>query len=335
MVFVTGCHRSGTSLLASILVDVMGVPRQDDLSPAPDNPAGFFESRQLTRFNDELLSMLGGDWCHPPLLRPRWSEPPLLDRIASRRGDFLSYANADDWVDKDPRLSLTLPAFQHLFLKRIPVLVSLREPLAVAQSLHLRNGFSLERGLVLWFLYNHHLSLSLGSADQVLTYSDLLSTVHDRSAFLRFSASLQSFLSVHALSFVQPSAWEEILNRRIQPRLNRAEGSVSDAFPASDSSTSELVEFVQRCYASAMTGLDGFRSAFSSLPPIILEFCEILQICAPGALMHQRCSSLEHSLAETTQALHQHQQRLTALENSTTWRLASPLRRLIDSRRSR
>ena len=78
------------------------------------------------------------------------------------------------WVDKDPRLCITYPAYSHILLRRIPLVVALREPLSVAISLHARNGFSLNRGLVLWWIYNHHIASQLCHDDLLLLYSDML-----------------------------------------------------------------------------------------------------------------------------------------------------------------
>ena len=70
-VFVTGCHRSGTSLLASLMHGLVTGkdPRQrhGDLALKLENPLGFFESERLVETNDALLKVLGC-WDRPPLL---------------------------------------------------------------------------------------------------------------------------------------------------------------------------------------------------------------------------------------------------------------------------
>ena len=62
--FVAGCHRSGTSLVAGVVSGLLRqhtavdpeVPGFEDLPPALDNPAGFFESQLLTQLNDRCSS---------------------------------------------------------------------------------------------------------------------------------------------------------------------------------------------------------------------------------------------------------------------------------------
>lgn len=322
-------------MLASLLVDVLGHHRPDDLAPAPDNPRGFFESRSLTTFNDQLLASLGGDWCHPPLLPPRWSESPLLDQISAQRHQFAAYASRRDWVDKDPRLCITLPALQHLLLCRVPVLVALREPLEVAASLQLRNGFAIERGLAIWFLYNHHLAAALQPSDQLFTYADLIQAVSDPAAAQRVLDRLGGFLGSHGYAVPSPAAWTQILAQRVEPGLNRAAQLAQDPEPDGTRVSPPLLQLVQEAYRQASSGVPGHRQAFGSLPRLILELCEQLQLCAPGVVQHQRCLDRDQALAECRDQLAWEQQRLDALQRSTSWQLTAPLRSLMDWRRRR
>ena len=151
--FVTGCHRSGTSLLASLIHGLVTGQdpreRRGDLELKLENPLGFFESERLVEINDALLQVLGCQWDRPPLLPVSWDQSPLLEVLQPQRSRLESYALDNAWVDKDPRLCITYPAYLHILLRRIPLVVALRDPLAVATSLHARNGFSLNRGLVL------------------------------------------------------------------------------------------------------------------------------------------------------------------------------------------
>ena len=123
--------------------------RRGDLKLKLENPLGFFESERLVEINNALLDELGCQWDRPPLLPACWDKPPLLDALQPHRSRLSVYALERSWVDKDPRLCITYSAYLHILLRRIPLVVALREPLVVATSLHARNGFSLNRGLVL------------------------------------------------------------------------------------------------------------------------------------------------------------------------------------------
>ena len=182
--FVTGCHRSGTSLLASLIHGLVTGQdprnRPGDLELKLENPLGFFESELLVEINDTLLQAIGCQWDRPPLLPVRWDQPPLLDALQHHRSRLSSYALDSAWVDKDPRLCITYPAYLHILLRRVPLVVALREPLAVAASLHARNGYSLNRGLVLWWIYNFHIASQLCPNDLLVLYADLL-TIDDQT----------------------------------------------------------------------------------------------------------------------------------------------------------
>ena len=122
--------------------------RHGDLALKLENPLGFFESERLVETNDALLKVLGCRWDRPPLLPACWDLPRFSKR-SNPSAALSNYALERSWVDKDPRLCVTYSAYVHILLRRIPLVVALREPLAVATSLYARNGFSLNRGLVL------------------------------------------------------------------------------------------------------------------------------------------------------------------------------------------
>lgn len=192
--FVVGCHRSGTSLVSGLLSDVLRAQRSNDLDSTVDNPRGYFESTLLREFNDNLLCLIGSRWDTPPIAPPYWSQGRLLQFLSDHKREFESYATSSHWVDKDPRLSITFPAYHHLLLRRVPCVLALRHPLEVALSLYYRDGFSLEKGLLLWYLYNRHASLFLHeSVDFVISYELLLSA--DPTHLDAFSGYLASHTS--------------------------------------------------------------------------------------------------------------------------------------------
>ncbi|CAK22560.1 Conserved hypothetical protein [Synechococcus sp. WH 7803] len=154
---------------------MVGCQRSSDLDRTVDNPRGYFESTLLRPLNDDLLAMAGYGWDRPPLAPVHWSRGECLLKAVQRKGDFEGYALSRNWVDKDPRLSLTRPFFDHLLLRRVPGLIAFRHPLDVARSLWLRDGFSLEKGMMIWFLYNRGCALSSRQGeDALVSYEDLL-----------------------------------------------------------------------------------------------------------------------------------------------------------------
>lgn len=331
-------------MLASLLLDVSGasLDQPDCLIPALDNPLGFFESRQLTELNDQLLSQLGGDWAHPPLLPPRWHEPPLLDQLAAAREQFSDYALALNWIDKDPRLCITLRAMHHLFLCRIPVVVALRHPFDVAQSLYWRNGFPYERGLVLWFVYNFHLAYALGCGDELVTYDELLALpamgIDDVPSVIDVEppilSRLGTFLAAHGMGRPTPSVWRKAIANRIKPSLNRSnQARLSQEFSFQVSPS--LMDIAESVYVDAKNGINPFIRAFSAMPGLILELSERYSVNAPGALLHARIRGLEADLESNRAHAHSLEQEVKEMKNSTVWRLSAPFRSMADKLRHR
>ena len=68
---------------------------------------------------------------------------------------FMDDSNNAPWLQKDPRMCITLKTWTHLMKTEPAVLFTYRHPLEVALSLHKREkNFPLERGLRLWIVYN-------------------------------------------------------------------------------------------------------------------------------------------------------------------------------------
>ena len=136
-VIVLGMHRSGTSLVASML-EAMGVDMGERLMPASlDNPHGYYEDLDFYEMNEAILEEAGGSWWQPP-----------SQQAIDAAGEALKYpigrlVNERDWKKlwgwKDPRTCLTAGLYHpHLDDARY-VLVSRDSPDVVA-SLTRRNG---------------------------------------------------------------------------------------------------------------------------------------------------------------------------------------------------
>lgn len=165
-VVVLGMHRSGTSMVAHQLTTLGLNPGSEDdlLLPREDNPAGFWERRDVVELNDSVLASAGGAWFMPP-------DSGCFDAAHSdaRVAAVVAALPVNGWVLKDPRLLLTWPAWRHSLHGALCVLVY-RGPAAVAASLKQRNGFPLALGLALWEYYNR-LALDIASEHGVLAVS--------------------------------------------------------------------------------------------------------------------------------------------------------------------
>jgi len=165
-VVVAGMHRSGTSLIASLLA-ALGIAMGDDLLAADaNNRKGYFEDRGLLALNRRMLqeATLPDDGGHPDwgwteserLGRGRFEEhrEPARALLAER------IRSAGRWGWKDPRTSLLLDFWHPLLGDPFYVLVY-RFPWEVADSMQ-RLGAEVflrhpDYAYRIWSFYNRHL----------------------------------------------------------------------------------------------------------------------------------------------------------------------------------
>ena len=341
--FVTGCHRSGTSLLASLMHGLVTGqdPRQrcGDLALQLENPLGFFESERLVMLNDGLLDALGCQWDRPPLLPVRWDCSPLFDSLQDQRSRIASYALESAWVDKDPRLCITYPAYLHILLRRIPLLVALREPLSVAISLHARNGFSFNSGLVLWWIYNYHIASQLCSTDLLVPYSALL--MMDEHGLQKLFGP---FLEFHNHQRPSIDLAQDLIASFLKPEYNRSSGPLNSGDRAR--LNPNLLNICQSAHEAIIQSSDklaSFQEHFSSLPRPVLE-CSVQNQLSPetqASLLKNRLYLKESEMRNISSSLEKRNQdcllleaKLRDLKNSRSWKITAPLRSLGDFFRS-
>jgi hypothetical protein len=180
LLLVLGMHRSGTSAAAKAL-EALGANMGSHLMPeAADNPLGFFEDLQLQGLNEQWLAQAGLTWSSVTSSVAMASDPIALaahrDRIQLALRERISMPR---WAFKDPRMCrlfwLWKPVLAEFQIDTCAIFV-LRNPFAVAQSLHRRNGMPHALGLLLWRLHNAEaFSAYQGSRGSHLFYEDLLS----------------------------------------------------------------------------------------------------------------------------------------------------------------
>ncbi|MEO1001880.1 MAG: hypothetical protein AAFX65_02065 [Cyanobacteria bacterium J06638_7] len=180
MSFIVGFHRSGTSLLTSVVQHLLignGSVPFTFMPPAADNPEGFYESIELFRLNNNILQCVGHKWECPWLLTPQ------IDEVMSRLDQETVNVFLDShpvpynavWIDKDPRLCLTIDFVHRILNVKLPLLAIIRNPILTAQSLRKRNGFSLPHALGMWIIYNYHAFIGNSSLPLALiSFEDLV-----------------------------------------------------------------------------------------------------------------------------------------------------------------
>lgn len=192
-------------------------PALELLKGNAENPKGFFESRLLVETNEYLLELVNARWDRPYLARPCWSEPQLLNNLTSLRERF-SFYRKEPWIDKDPRLCLLWTPYRHILLCEPVGVAIVRNPLLVAGSLALRNGFSGEKSALIWWLYHHHL-LAAAPSQQLLIVDDAAVLEGDATTV----NALASFLEHHQEINASQDKLSELVSQTCEPDQRRAQ----------------------------------------------------------------------------------------------------------------
>ena len=339
-----------------LLNSVIGCHRSHDLDVTVDNPRGYFESTLLRSFNDRLLESAGFAWDRPPLGEYNWRQGRYMMEAIRVKNDFKEYSLRKDWIDKDPRLSITLPIYDHILLERRPTAVSVRPPTEVQSSLYYRDGFSESKGLLLWFLYNRSCTHFIREGtDLLVSFPELVNgdetTLGRIEKFLRDS----SYILKCSTADLRESIVTEHKNNTDR-KLRRRNQNLTDR------DGGMLLKHCQMIYEQvelAQWGISAYQEAFEVVPSFVidmyhavlsegepsLECCRRMEqrgisvSCSTGdsdldnelitsysdliLAMQTMRDELKMNSLENVDAL---KQRITDMENSTSWRSTSWLR---------
>jgi hypothetical protein len=197
---ISGMHRSGTSLVASLLHECgLYLGREEDLLPAvaDDNANGYWEHSRFVELNDRLLALFGGGWANPPRWTEGWEDDQRLDELRIEAENLIrEFINHEPWGWKDPRNALTFPFWSRLNAislrfwtstsPKLKTILCIRNPFEVALSLD-RRGYAIPfNPLELWCVYNQRLLEATLPEDRIVT--------HYESFFRDPAAELQRLL---------------------------------------------------------------------------------------------------------------------------------------------
>ncbi len=155
-------HRSGTSVITRGL-SVLGVELGRNLLPAQaDNVKGFWEDKEIVGINTALMNSCGQDWQTFGVV-----DVSQQSEVTQQARDYIREAvrDVDVWGFKDPRTARLLPFWNSVFssLEIEPsYCLVIRNPLSVAESLQVRNRFTVLRSSLLWYQYSMDMLDGLG-----------------------------------------------------------------------------------------------------------------------------------------------------------------------------
>ncbi|HEV2845876.1 MAG TPA: sulfotransferase [Thermoanaerobaculia bacterium] len=156
---ICGMHRSGTSLVASVLREAgLDIGLNGDIGPEPGQPRGHFEDRDFHRLHEAILAAAGRT-CFTADEAAIAEVPEVFESQA--RALVAERADRPFWGWKDPRTCLFLDLWERL-LPQARYLFLYRHPVDVALSLWRRNtDVELRQdpwvALRSWELYNRRL----------------------------------------------------------------------------------------------------------------------------------------------------------------------------------
>jgi len=152
VLIITGMHRSGTSLVASLFERAGIYLGARLLAPQADNPFGFFEDVEFVSFHEAALRARGQNILVPRafILTPDAIEEQRARELIAARAAYAL------WGWKDPRTSLALD-FWNALIPDARFLFVYRHPFDVILSLARRDevvGFDFFNALDAWRAYN-------------------------------------------------------------------------------------------------------------------------------------------------------------------------------------
>lgn len=153
IVIVLGMHRSGTSLLTSVLHELGFNPGKELLDADPSNQEGFWEFKPLVQFHSRILEDYDNRWFAPGHHMPL---DELLFQYRDEAESLIRRMDNDDkdWCWKDPRLVLFLDFWLEILSNRdVKWIITHRNPVSIASSLKSRDHFDMNVGLTLWEYY--------------------------------------------------------------------------------------------------------------------------------------------------------------------------------------
>ncbi len=155
VVFVLGMHRTGTSAVTRILMDLGCALPGHQVPASDDNPMGYWEPREIVETHDEFVHAIGRTWSDPRPLADETFRRAAAKDATKRLTQAMKkpIESRAKWVIKDPRMCRLLPLWKPIFSKLgsdAQMLFVIRSPLAVAASLAKRDRFEKEKSLLLW-----------------------------------------------------------------------------------------------------------------------------------------------------------------------------------------
>ena len=304
---VIGMHRSGTSLMGSML-NLLGVNIAEEASPRRGNELGHYERWDIVALHEQILEVFDRNIAslkHDfPLPSGWWSDlrlRPFADELRRKLADLLALGPPPGF--KDPRASMLLPIWKPIFQAldvEARCIVCLRHPAHVAESLFLRDGLDRDAGEHRWLRYTSEALKNSRDENRLLVrYEDWFD--EERQA-----AQIERLI---AFAGLPPAAAEGDVRRGlvdlVREDMNRASrGGRTRLKPPVRLLHQLATKVAIDGDPAAVSRLDRFNATYAALQQLLggIER-EFVRLFAENEALTAEKSALERKLADITQAM--------------------------------
>jgi len=332
-IVVIGMHRSGSSAMARLL-SLVGAALPKRLMTATEwNETGHWEPQHVALYNDRVLAAVDATWDSPFGLGMNAHRRAVFDPFVEEARSILveEYGDAPLIVLKEPRISL----LTDLWIKALEAeqftckfVVTVRSPIEVAASLRRRDGFALDKGLLLWSAYLASSELLTRSYDRIFChYDDVLA---------RPEAVLDDIEAKLGIEFPRRTAKAQAAaDAFIRPDMKHNHAAAGGEIPDHLSPINALSDYIEALMGGETPDIDASRNVQKWLAdldrtttPLILATGETLKAEAASAVaaaraevagqkaeVEERSRTLELGLAAATNAQRETQALLQARED--------------------
>jgi O-antigen biosynthesis protein len=320
IVVVIGMHRSGTSAISRGLL-ALGVDLGDNLTPGlvDNNEKGFWEDLDVNALNIEILNALNHDWhTLAPIREDEFSRTdlgPLLIRAVELLRQKTK--SIDIWGIKDPRIARLLPFWKQVFrhVDLLPsFIIALRNPLSVAQSLKVRDGFNDVKSYYLWLEHMVSAIIESGGHKRVVVDFDRLMDQPEEQ-LRRISA----VLDLHADDTGLREYTTSFLEERLRHSRYKREDLLLDPFvPKLVSETYAILDGLSRdeIAIDAPEVSEAFTLAARHLDDISPALFYAAQTDMRLAVLNQTVTEKVEQIAELNQVVVSRDQQITSLAHA-------------------
>jgi GT2 family glycosyltransferase len=301
---ITGMHRSGTSLTASLLQSAGVDIGQRLMPPAEGNVKGYFENLDFTDFHENIFSSQG-------ISKAGWTVEKQIQVPEQflERAKLLVQTNSSRkiWGWKDPRTTLFLNYWADL-IPEAKFLLIYRAPWEVIDSIYRRRNvgdegfdFNPNFALEIWLNYNQEVLRFYEQFPERCLLISVYSITHDPNFLID---AIKDKFGV-ALNYPASDIYDKSLLNTQQSSSHRP-ALIEHYFP-------KVWEVYQELNAKALT-LDGFSSSLvPELPPRPPYEVWVLQDWLELRKIEKQSSKLRKQLKQTQEELEQERSQLQQL----------------------